>query len=212
MERGQPQYLPQETRFTVRRSGTEWASIRTPLSGQFNVRSCLGATAAATWMGVERAAILEALATFKSVKRRMEVRGVVRGVTVIDDFAHHPTAVRETLELSGSAPQQRLVAVFEPRSWTARKKVFQPDYNRAFAPAEYVIVAPIFESFRLAADDQLSIDDLIAQLRGQGKTAFSIEGADAIVKCLVPDLRAGDVVVIMSNGGFGGIHGSCWTR
>jgi UDP-N-acetylmuramate: L-alanyl-gamma-D-glutamyl-meso-diaminopimelate ligase len=202
------EYLPQETRFTVRRSGTEWASIRTPLSGQFNVRNCLGATAAATWMGIGRDAILEALATFKSVKRRMEVRGIVRGVTVIDDFAHHPTAVRETLEaVRQRYPQQRLVAVFEPRSWTARKKVFQPDYNRAFAPAEYVIVAPIFESFRLAADDQLSIDDLIAQLRDQGKTAFSIEGADAIVKCLEPDLRSGDVVVIMSNGGFGGIHG-----
>jgi UDP-N-acetylmuramate: L-alanyl-gamma-D-glutamyl-meso-diaminopimelate ligase len=94
------------------------------LSGQFNVRNCLGATAAATWMGIEREAILEALATFKSVKRRMEVRGVVRGVTVIDDFAHHPTAVRETLEaVRQRYPHQRLVAVFT-RSWTARKKIF----------------------------------------------------------------------------------------
>ena len=132
---------------------------------------------------------------------------MVRGVTVIDDFAHHPTAVRETLEaVRQRYPDQRVVAVFEPRSWTARKKIFQAEYDRAFAPAQYVIVAPIFESFRLAAGDQLSIDEMIEQLRNQGKTAYSIEGADAIVSHLVPDLRSGDVVVVMSNGGFGGIH------
>jgi UDP-N-acetylmuramate: L-alanyl-gamma-D-glutamyl-meso-diaminopimelate ligase len=98
------------------------------------------------------------------------------------------------------------VAVFEPRSWTTRKKVFQCVYPTAFDAADYVVIAPIFESFRLAADDQLSIDELISDLRAAGKQAFSIEGADAIVKHITPDLRAGDVVVIMSNGGFGGIH------
>src|SRR5262249_48985644 len=94
---------------------------------------------------------------------------------------------------------------FEPRSWTTRKKVFQKDYPTAFAAADYVVIAPIFESFRLAADDQLSIEELIADLRAAGKRAFSIEGADAIVEHITPDLLAGDVVVIMSNSGFGGI-------
>src|SRR5262249_46960608 len=100
----------------------------------------------------------------------------------------------------------RIVAIFEPRSWTTRKKVFQKDYLPAFAPADYVVIAPIFESFRLSNDDQLSIDDVIADLKAHGKQAFSIEGADAIVEHIAPELSPGDVVVIMSNGGFGGIH------
>jgi UDP-N-acetylmuramate: L-alanyl-gamma-D-glutamyl-meso-diaminopimelate ligase len=173
----------------------------------FNVRNCLATVAAADALGIDRRLIAEALATFKSVKRRMQVRGVAGGVTVIDDFAHHPTAIRETLRaLKQRYPERRVVAVFEPRSWTTRKKVFQKDYPPAFAPADYVVIAPIFESFRLASDDQLSIDEVIADLRAAGKQAFSIEGADAIVEHVAPDLRAGDVVVIMSNGGFGGIH------
>jgi UDP-N-acetylmuramate: L-alanyl-gamma-D-glutamyl-meso-diaminopimelate ligase len=137
----------------------------------------------------------------------MQVRGCVKEITVIDDFAHHPTAIRETLRATKQKyPERRIVAVFEPRSWTTRKKIFQKDYPPAFAPAAYVVIAPIYESFRLAADDQLSIDEVIAELKAQGKQAFSIEGADEIVAHVAPDLRAGDVVVVMSNGGFGGIH------
>ena len=199
--------LPDETRFKVFCEGREWGGIRTPLAGHFNVRNCLATIAAAEALGVARAAVAEALATFKSVKRRMQVRGVAGEVTVIDDFAHHPTAVRETLLAAEQKyPGRRLVAIFEPRSWTSRKKVFQDEYARAFAPAGYVVIAPLFESFRLAADDQLSLDELIADIRAQGKKAASIEGADAIVAHLAPELRPGDVVVVMSNGGFGGIH------
>jgi UDP-N-acetylmuramate: L-alanyl-gamma-D-glutamyl-meso-diaminopimelate ligase len=173
----------------------------------YNVRNCLGTIAAAHALGIEPMAVREALATFKSVKRRMEVRGIIDQVTVIDDFAHHPTAVRETLRAAKQRyPEHRIVAVFEPRSWTTRKKIFQKEYPAAFAAADYVIIAPIFESFRLAADDQVSIDEVIGDLTKQGKQAFSIEGADAIVAHLVPDLIPQDVVVVMSNGGFGGIH------
>jgi UDP-N-acetylmuramate: L-alanyl-gamma-D-glutamyl-meso-diaminopimelate ligase len=200
-------FLPDETRFKVICEGREFGSFRTPLAGMFNVRNCLGAIAAAEVLGIERAAVADALATFKSVKRRMQVRGEADGITVIDDFAHHPTAIRETLRaIKQRYRDRRIVAIFEPRSWTTRKKIFQKDYPIAFAPAEYVVIAPIFESFRLASEEQLSVDEVIADLNAQGKQAFSIEGADAIVTHVAPELRAGDVVVVMSNGGFGGIH------
>jgi len=200
-------FFPEETRFNVICDGREWGAVRSPLAGMFNVRNCLGVIAAAESLGIERRAVIEALATFKSVKRRMQVRGEVSGVTVIDDFAHHPTAIRETLRAAKQRyPDRRIVAVFEPRSWTTRKKIFQKDYPASFAPAEVVVIAPIFESFRLASDDQLSVDELIADLRSSGKSAESIEGADSIIEYLVPQTRPGDVVVIMSNGGFGGIH------
>ncbi|MFN0084601.1 MAG: UDP-N-acetylmuramate:L-alanyl-gamma-D-glutamyl-meso-diaminopimelate ligase [Blastocatellia bacterium] len=200
-------FLPEETRFRVIRGRRKHGLFRTPLAGMFNVRNCLGVIAAAERLGIDRAAVADALATFKSVKRRMQVRGEAGGVIVIDDFAHHPTAIRETLRaIRQRYPDRRLLAVFEPRSWTTRKKIFQKDYPAAFAPADYVVIAPIFESHRLAADDQLSVPDVIADLKQQGKQAFSIEGADAIVERIAPDLRPGDVVVIMSNGSFGGIH------
>jgi UDP-N-acetylmuramate: L-alanyl-gamma-D-glutamyl-meso-diaminopimelate ligase len=200
-------FLPDETRFKVIREGREYGSFRTPLAGMFNVRNCLGAIAAAEVLGLERDAVADALATFKSVKRRMQVRGETGGITIIDDFAHHPTAIRETLRaVKQRYRDRRIVAIFEPRSWTTRKKIFQKDYPAAFAPADYIVIAPIFESFRLAGDDQLSVNDVIADLSAQGKQAFSIEGADAIVAHVAPELRAGDVVVVMSNGGFDGIH------
>jgi UDP-N-acetylmuramate: L-alanyl-gamma-D-glutamyl-meso-diaminopimelate ligase len=200
-------YLPDETRFTVFVGGREYATFRTPLAGEFNVRNCLGVIAAADVLGLERQAVAEALATFKSVKRRMQVRGEVNGVTVIDDFAHHPTAVRETLRaIAQKYPNHRLVAVFEPRTWASRKQVFQADYARAFDPAGYVVVAALYEAYRVQASEQMSIERLIEDLQVQGKPAFAIDGAEAIVEHLKPELRAGDVVAVMSNGGFGGIH------
>lgn len=207
------EFAPEETRFTVVCEGREFGAFRTPLAGNFNVRNCLAVIAAAHSLGLDRQLIAETLATFKSVKRRMQVRGVVNGVTVVDDFAHHPTAIRETLEAARQKfPGHRLIAVFEPRSWTTRKKVFQGEYPKSFAPADYVIIAPLFESFRLAAEEQLSVAQVISDLRAQGKQAFEIGGedsnqsADAITSHLAPELRAGDVVMVMSNGGFGGIH------
>jgi UDP-N-acetylmuramate: L-alanyl-gamma-D-glutamyl-meso-diaminopimelate ligase len=207
------QFTPEETLFTVTCEGKEFLPVRTLLAGKFNVRNCLAVIAAAESLGIDRRLTAEALATFKSVKRRMQVRGVVNGITVIDDFAHHPTAIKETLDaVKQKYPQHRIVAVFEPRSWTTRKKIFQDEYPKSFAPADYVILAPIFESFRLTADELLSVPQVIEALRAPGKQAFEIGGADsnasadAIVAHLAPELRDGDVVIIMSNGGFGGIH------
>lgn len=196
------------TRFCIFREGLKWAEFRTPLIGHFNIRNCLAVIIAADAWGIERKAIQDALATFQSVRRRAEVRGTVAGVTVIDDFAHHPTAVRETLEALETKYQgQRLIAVFEPRSWSSRLAVFQDDYARAFAPADYVVIAGVFDSGK--ATEKGSVLDtnlLIKEINAQGTPAFNISGADEIVAHLVPQLRKGDVVAVMSNGGFGGIH------
>jgi UDP-N-acetylmuramate: L-alanyl-gamma-D-glutamyl-meso-diaminopimelate ligase len=201
-------YSSQLASFRVFREGREWGRFQTPLIGDFNIRNCLAVIVAAEAWGIEEAAIAEALATFKSVRRRMQVRGVERGVTVIDDFAHHPTAVRETLQaLRTKYKEARLVAVFEPRSWSSRLAVFQDDYAQAFKSADYVVIASVFDSTKATEKGRvLDTEQLIADIKAQGKPALSIEGADEIVRHLTPQLRTGDVVAIMSNGGFGGIH------
>jgi UDP-N-acetylmuramate: L-alanyl-gamma-D-glutamyl-meso-diaminopimelate ligase len=138
----------------------------------------------------------------------MQVRGEERGVTVIDDFAHHPTAVRETLQaLRTKYKDRRLVAVFEPRSWSSRLAVFQDDYARAFTTADYVVIASVYDSQKATEKGRvLDTNYLIETIAAQGKPSLGIAGADDIVRHLAPELRAGDVVAIMSNGGFGGIH------
>jgi UDP-N-acetylmuramate: L-alanyl-gamma-D-glutamyl-meso-diaminopimelate ligase len=201
-------YSNELARFRVFRDDQEWGEFQTPLIGDFNIRNCLAVIVAADAWGIEREAIVDALATFKSVRRRMQVRGVERGVTVIDDFAHHPTAVRETLQaLRTKYKQARLVAVFEPRSWSSRLAVFQDDYARAFNVADYVVIASVFDSTKATEKGRvLDTEQLIADIQAQDKPALSIAGADEIVRHLKPTLRDGDVVAIMSNGGFGGIH------
>lgn len=196
------------TRFRVFREGTEWGEFRTPLIGEFNVRNCLAVIIAADAWGIERRAIAGALETFKSVRRRCEVRGEVNGITVIDDFAHHPTAVRETLAaLRMKFPERRLVAVFEPRSWSSRLAVFQQEYASAFAPANYVIVAGVFDTGKATEKgDVLDTARLIREIAAQDKPAFAISDVDEIVRQLTSEACSGDVVAIMSNGGFGGIH------
>jgi UDP-N-acetylmuramate: L-alanyl-gamma-D-glutamyl-meso-diaminopimelate ligase len=196
------------TRFRVFREREEYGKFETPLIGDFNVRNCLAAIVAADVWGVSREAIGEGLATFQSVKRRMQVRGVARGVTVVDDFAHHPTAVRETLQaLRAKHRSGRLIAIFEPRSATSRLAVFQKDYAEAFDRADYVVLSSVFNRERGSVYGQLlDTDALVRDLSTPGKSALCLDGADAIVAHLVPKLLPGDVVAVMSNGGFGGIH------
>ncbi|MFS8083993.1 MAG: UDP-N-acetylmuramate--L-alanine ligase, partial [Acidobacteriota bacterium] len=196
------------TRFRVFREGTEWDDFQTPLIGEFNVRNCLAAIIAADAWGIERKMISDALATFKSVRRRCEVRGEVRGITVIDDFAHHPTAVRATLAaLRMRFSGRRLIAAFEPRSWSSRLAVFQEEYAKAFAAADYVIVAGVFDTRKAnEKGDVLDTRKLIEDIAAQTKPAFAISDVDEIVRRLVSEARSGDVIAIMSNGGFGGIH------
>jgi UDP-N-acetylmuramate: L-alanyl-gamma-D-glutamyl-meso-diaminopimelate ligase len=195
-------------RFSVYRDGARWADFQTSLIGDFNVRNCLSVIIAADAWGIGREAIADALVTFKSVRRRCEVRGEVNGVTVIDDFAHHPTAVRETLKaLRLKYKDRRIVAVFEPRSRTSCHATFQNDYVSAFQPADYVIISRVFDAQRAAEmGGVLDVSRLIEDIAALDKPAFAITDVDEIVASLATELRSGDVVAIMSNGGFGGIH------
>jgi len=196
------------TRFTVFKDGNSWGEFETHLIGEFNVRNCLAVIIAADAWGITKEKIQEALDTFKSVKRRMEVRGTIGGVTVIDDFAHHPTAVEETLKaLRMKYEGRRLIAVFEPRSWSSRLAVFQEPYSKAFSYADYVIIAGVYNTSKASELGKvLDVDELVKDIELQGKSAYSHPDADAIVDHLAPKLADGDVVAIMSNGGFGGIH------
>ena len=196
------------TRFRVRREGAEWGEFQTTLFGDFNVRNCLAVIVAADAWGIERPAIAQAFATFESVRRRCEVRGEINGVTVIDDFAHHPTAVRETLTaLRLKYRKRRIIAVFEPRSRTSCHATFQDVYVDAFMPADYVIISRVFDAQRAAEmGGVLDIMKLIDDVAAQDKPAFAITDVDEIVRSLAAELRSGDVVALMSNGAFGGIH------
>jgi UDP-N-acetylmuramate: L-alanyl-gamma-D-glutamyl-meso-diaminopimelate ligase len=201
-------YAEGRTRFRVFREGKEWGEFQTALIGDFNVRNCLAGIIAADAWGVERKAIAAALATFQSVRRRGEVRGEVNGITVIDDFAHHPTAVRETLTaLRLKYKDRRIVAVFEPRSRTSCHATFQDAYVTSFRPADYVIISRVFDAQRAAEmGGVLDTAKLIEDIAAQEKPAFAITDVDEIVRSLTSELSSGDVVVIMSNGAFGGIH------
>lgn len=196
------------SRFLVLREGEVWAEFETPLIGEFNLLNCLAVIIAADAWGIGHESIARALRSFKNVRRRAEVRGEVRGITVIDDFAHHPTAVRETLRaLRVKYPDRRLVAVFEPRSWSSRLAVFQDQYAQAFAPADYVVIANVFDTQKVFEKGRaLDTQKLIEDISSQNKSALALPGADEIVNHLFPRLREGDVVAIMSNGGFDGIH------
>ncbi|MEP6742731.1 MAG: UDP-N-acetylmuramate:L-alanyl-gamma-D-glutamyl-meso-diaminopimelate ligase [bacterium] len=196
------------SKFTVTCEGNRWGEFQTPLIGEFNLLNCLAVIIAAAAWGVPRESIREALATFKNVRRRAEVKGEVAGVTVIDDFAHHPTAVRETLRgLRHRYPQRRLIAVFEPRSWSSRLAVFQNEYASAFVDADYVLIAQVFDSQKaLEKGKTLDTSRLIEDIAKQNKPAFALANAAAIIKHLQPQLREGDVLAVMSNGGFDGIH------
>jgi UDP-N-acetylmuramate: L-alanyl-gamma-D-glutamyl-meso-diaminopimelate ligase len=197
-----------KTRFTVFKDHHSWGEFETHLIGEFNVRNCLAVIIAADAWGVSKEKIQEAFDTFKSVKRRVEVRGVERGVTVIDDFAHHPTAVEETLKaLKMKYKGNRLIAVFEPRSWSSRLAVFQEPYAKAFVHADYVIIAGVYNTSKASELGKvLDVDELLKGIKLTGKQAYSFPDADAIIEHLKPELKEGDVVAIMSNGGFGGIH------
>jgi len=202
------------TRFTVFKDGQNWGEIESHMIGEFNVRNSLAVIVAADAWGISKEKIQEAFDTFKSVKRRMEVRGCERGVTVIDDFAHHPTAVEETLKaLRMKYDGRRLVAVFEPRSWSSRLAVFQEPYSKAFSYSDYVIIAGVYNTSKASEFGKvLDVDELVKDIGLQGKPAMSFPDADAIIEHLVPELKDGDVVAIMSNGGFGGIHEKILTQ
>jgi UDP-N-acetylmuramate: L-alanyl-gamma-D-glutamyl-meso-diaminopimelate ligase len=195
------------TRFKVRHNGTPFSTFEVPLVGEHNVRNALAALAVAAEAGVDSARSAEGLRGFLGVKRRLEVVGIAGGVTVYDDFAHHPTAVAETLAgLRRANPAGRIWAIFEPRSASSCRRVFQDDFARAFAGADEVVLAPVFRS-TLPEAERLSLPQLVRDLNAAGLSAREAATLDDIVAVVTSEHRAGDLVVVMSNGGFGGIHG-----
>jgi UDP-N-acetylmuramate: L-alanyl-gamma-D-glutamyl-meso-diaminopimelate ligase len=175
--------------------------------GEFNVRNALGVIAAAKHFGLKNHQIQSAFSTFKGVKRRMEIRGIVGGVTVIDDFGHHPTAIGQTLAaLRLRFPTQRLWAIFEPRSNTTRRNVFQTELVGAFAGADVVIVSQVARLEQVPESERLDPQKLMRDLRAAGKTAEYLVDVPTIVHHVTSGVSGGDVVCVFSNGGFGGIH------
>src|SRR5205823_6616362 len=186
------------TRFRVRRNGSPFGSFEVPLVGVYNVRNATAAIAVAADVGISSGAIADGLRSFAGVKRRLEIVGVADGVTVYDDFAHHPTAVAETLAgLRASNPSARIWAIFEPRSASSCRRVFQDDFARAFAGADEVLLAPVFRS-KLPDAERLSIPQLVSDLHARGQSARAAASIDEIVSTVVRHHRSGDLVVLMS--------------
>ncbi len=184
-----------------------------PLMGEFNVRNAAMAAVAARFYGVSPEVIQTALTSFEGIARRQEVRGVARGVTVIDDFGHHPTAIRETLNgLRKRYPGQRLWAIFEPRSNTTRRAVFQRELPEALQVADGVFIAEIAALDQIPVEERLHPEAVVAAIADAGRLAFYERDATAIVQRIVPLLQPNDVVTIFSNGGFDGIHGKLLGR
>jgi len=200
------------THFTLAWHGGATLRGTAPLFGAHNVENAVAALAAAGALGVAPEEALAALPAFRGVRRRLEVRGTAGGVTVIDDFAHHPTAVRATLAaVRARYPGRRIVAIFEPRTNTSRRAVFQRDYAAAFDDADRVVVrvvadAPIYSATG-EVTERFSADALAADLTARGVEATALPDVDAIVARVAADARPGDVAVVMSNGDFGGVWG-----
>jgi UDP-N-acetylmuramate: L-alanyl-gamma-D-glutamyl-meso-diaminopimelate ligase len=193
--------------FRLQRGGKDAGEFSVRLPGEHNVRNAVAALAMASAAGVDLERSRGALAEFQGVKRRLEVRGVVGGVSVYDDFAHHPTAVRETLKaLRRVVRGGRLIAVFEPRSYTSRTRVFQDEFARALAGADMAVVAAAHLPAKVPAGQRVSEADLVQGIQAAGGQGRFMDSVDAIVAALGPELRPGDHVVVLSNGGFGGIH------
>jgi UDP-N-acetylmuramate: L-alanyl-gamma-D-glutamyl-meso-diaminopimelate ligase len=195
------------TRFRLLRGGSDLGDVQVPMAGIHNVRNALAAIAVAVDRGVPIATLRQGLLAFRGVKRRLEVVGEQRGVTVYDDFAHHPTAVAETLRaVRGASPGRRVWAIFEPRSASSCRRVFQKDFATAFLAADEVVIATVFRS-TLPEAERLSEAELVADLTRAGVAARHLPDVDTIVRTVASEAAPGDLIVVMSNGGFGGIHG-----
>jgi UDP-N-acetylmuramate: L-alanyl-gamma-D-glutamyl-meso-diaminopimelate ligase len=198
---------PSQTRWSVLHNGKHWADFSYPIAGEYNVWNATAAAAIATHYGISREQIEEALKTFQSVKRRLEVKAEVAGITIIDDFAHHPTAIAGTLTaLRGKYPGRRLWAILEPRSNTMRRNVLQAALARSLAMADEVVVAEVFKSEAIPEAERLDLAAVARQIEGCGRRARIIKDVDSIVQLTAPEMRPGDVVAVLSNGGFGGIY------
>jgi UDP-N-acetylmuramate: L-alanyl-gamma-D-glutamyl-meso-diaminopimelate ligase len=198
---------PTRTTWSVLRKHEPWADFEFELGGEYNVWNATAAAVLAASYGISKDQIAGALKTFKSVKRRLEVKAQINGITIIDDFAHHPTAIAGTLTaLRSRYPGGRLWVILEPRSNTLRRNVFQEDLAQSLALADEIVVANVFKSESIPEHERLDLTAVAASIKQKGKRARIIADADAIVEIIAPEMHSGDVVAILSNGGFGGIY------
>jgi UDP-N-acetylmuramate: L-alanyl-gamma-D-glutamyl-meso-diaminopimelate ligase len=175
--------------------------------GRHNIENATAVAALSLKLGLTAEEVQKGFQTFKGIKRRQEVIGVKNGVTVIDDFAHHPTAIRLTLEAVKEAyPGQRIWAIFEPRSATCKRKVFEERLHKSFAPADRVIISSLFAPEKIDPEDRLDPELVIKRINDNGGQAYFISGIEALVDKLTAECRPQDVLLIMSSGGFSGIH------
>jgi UDP-N-acetylmuramate: L-alanyl-gamma-D-glutamyl-meso-diaminopimelate ligase len=193
--------------FRLLRGGRHYADVRLALSGDFNVRNALAVAAAAAEQGVPAQDVAAGLATFRGVKRRLEERGVADGVLVIDDFAHHPTAIAETLRAARRRhPGRRLWAILEPRSWSLRRNIFQDRLAASFEAADEVVIAAVFGEAEVPPEIRLDPEAVVRDLGSRGKPARCLAAVPEIVRYLSVNALPGDVIAVLSNGGFGGLH------
>ena len=194
------------TTFGVRRDGKPIGIFEVPLLGSYNVRNALAAIAVGAAVGLNTDTMAAGLRAFRGVRRRMQLRGTAAGVTVYDDFAHHPTAIEETLAGVRSAyPSRRIWAIFEPRSATSCRRVFQQDFARALGQADHVVLAAVFRS-ALPDEQRLDAEQIVHDLQSNGTDARYIPATDDIVRTVSRDAKDGDLLIVMSNGGFDNIH------
>ncbi len=195
------------TRWQLWHDGAIWTELEMQLAGEHNALNASAAAALAFGQGIAKDAIVAALASFKSVKRRLEVRAQIGGITIIDDFAHHPTAIRETLRALRSVyPNARLWAVLEPRSNTLRRKVLEHELVESLRLADHVVLAGVYQQQRIPDAERLHPEDVVHALNAAGTPAELHPSVDAIIDSLLSQLHSGDVVAILSNGGFDRIY------
>ena len=187
--------------------------IETGLVGRHNLMNTLACVAVAKKLGIPDTLVQKALATFSGVKRRQEIRGIKRGITIMDDFAHHPSAVRETIAaVKPFYEKGRVIAVFEPRTNTSMRYFFQQTYPEAFVAADRVLICNPCVKKNIPEDQRFSPEQLVADINGKGGDAYHFETPDRVLDYLVPELRENDLVLIMSNGGFDNIHARLLVR
>lgn len=195
------------TNVKIRFQGQELMQAKVALFGDYNIENALADTAIAHQLGWNLERLKEGLRTFRGVKRRQEIVGQAGGVTVIDDFAHHPTAVRLTVQnVQERFKGRRVISVFEPRSATSRRKVFQEEYREAFRVCQKLILSDVFNKGALGAEQELDVGKIVQELKSSGCDAELIAGVEAIQARLLEQAKPGDVILIMSNGAFGGLH------
>ncbi|HET6402174.1 MAG TPA: Mur ligase family protein, partial [Candidatus Kapabacteria bacterium] len=200
-------YTDSSTNFSFRAIGHPEARLEIPLLGEFNVRNALAVTVAARHHGLTFEEIQRAFSSFKSIKRRLEFKGEFSGVKVYDDFAHHPTAIRATLRgLRQRHPRERVIAIFEPRSNTTRRNIFQKELAECFDDANVVFISQIARLNLLKPEERLDPERVMEDLRGRGKEAYYLPDAPSIAEKVAEIAKPGDVAIVMSNGSFGGIH------